>query len=505
VNTGSNTLTMPATATSSGTTDVVGNVKRTGFVINGTALSFGNPLNTIKINTGTMTAPTDINILIARNAPTTYIAAVQRSYTITPTGGSGINATVRLHYRQAELNGNDDTSVANFNFRRFTGGGWKAVLATSRNTGVVEDNWLENNAVTTFSEWTFANLAPTASNGVVSGRIVDDVGNPVEGALVPLNGTQNRKTISDRTGNYTFTEVETNGFYTIAPSRVNYTFNPAQRSFSLLGAHTEASFTATANGGHQNPLDTTEYFVRQHYLDFLLREPDEAGFNFWVNNISSCGSDAGCLEVKRINASAAFFLSIEFQQTGFLVHRMYKTAYGDIPGTPVPVRFSEFIPDTSEIGRNGMVNQSDWQETLEHNKQAFADAFVARTRFTQRYGSMNDAQFVDTLNQNAGLVLTPVERDQVVRDLLSSAKTRAQVLRSVAENPALVQQEFNRAFVLMQYFGYLRRDPNTGPDTDFTGYNFWLNKLNTFGGNFEQAEMVKAFLNSGEYRGRFLR
>jgi len=63
--------------------------------------------------------------------------------------------------------------------------------------------------------------------------------------------------------------------------------------------------------------------------------------------------------------------------------------------------------------------------------------------------------------------------------------------------------EFNRAFVLMEYFGYLRRNPNEGQDTDFSGYDYWLNKLNAFNGNFVNAEMVKAFIASGEYRGRF--
>jgi len=67
----------------------------------------------------------------------------------------------------------------------------------------------------------------------------------------------------------------------------------------------------------------------------------------------------------------------------------------------------------------------------------------------------------------------------------------------------LVTAEFNRAFVLMQYFGYLRRNPNDAPDSNFDGYNFWLNKLNTFNGNFAQAEMVKAFIAADEYRRRF--
>src|SRR5215208_582202 len=77
-----------------------------------------------------------------------------------------------------------------------------------------------------------------------------------------------------------------------------------------------------------NPIDTVDFFVRQHYLDFLGREPDPAGLAFWTNEITSCG-DAGCVGAKRVNVSAAFFLSIEFQNTGYLVERMYKAAYGD--------------------------------------------------------------------------------------------------------------------------------------------------------------------------------
>ena len=77
------------------------------------------------------------------------------------------------------------------------------------------------------------------------------------------------------------------------------------------------------------------------------------------------------------------------------------------------------------------------------------------------------------------------------------------MLRAVAENQNLYNAEFNRAFVLMQFFGYLRRDPNSGQDTDYTGFDFWLTKLNQFNGNFQNAEMVKAFITSTEYRQRF--
>ena len=76
--------------------------------------------------------------------------------------------------------------------------------------------------------------------------------------------------------------------------------------------------------------------------------------------------------MKRINVSAAFFLSIEFQETGYLVYRMYKAAYGNLPGTPVPVRLNEFLPDTQQIGRGVVVGEPGWQQVLENNKQAFA-------------------------------------------------------------------------------------------------------------------------------------
>jgi len=492
--TGANTLTMPATATSgpaSGATDVVGNVKRTGFTTGGAALSFGNPFNTIRITAGT--SPTDINVLLAKNAPTTYPTAVLRSYTITPNGGAGITATVRLHYRQVELNGNSETPTVDFNLRRLVGT-WKAVVPTARNVGVAEDNWLENNAVTAFSEWTFKQLAPTASGGAVTGRIVDANGNAVEGAVVRLNGTQNRKFITDANGVYRFDNVETNGFYTVTPSRANYSFSPASRSFSQIGENTEATFGATvASSNLVNPLDTPEYFVRQHYIDFLGREPDEAGFNFWSDQIIECGADQSCIERRRENVSAAYFLSIEFQQTGGLVDGLYRAGYGVSP------QYSAFMPDTRTVGMGVVVGQEGWQARLQANKEAFANAFVNRAAFHQMYDGMDNSLFVDTLIQHTGVTFTSGERDALVTGLGTGTMTRGDALRSIAENSSFVNAKFNETFVMMEYFGYLRRDADAG------GFAFWLSKLNQFNGNFEQADMVKAFIVSSEFRNRFPR
>jgi len=289
-----------------------------------------------------------------------------------------------------------------------------------------------------------------------------------------------------------------------------------QRTFSLTIGNTIGGAiqmpniaTITVNNNDavdaaNNPLNDPGFLVREHYLDFLNREPDAAGLSFWTNNIAKCGSDQQCLEVQRINTSASFFLSIEFQDTDYLVYRMYKTAYGNLPNAPVPIRFNEFLADAQEIGNGVIVGQPGWETLLENNKQAFANEFVTRARFASAFPlSTTAAQYVDQLNANAGNVLSATERNQLIDDLSNGAKSQAQVLRLVSENQELYKTEFNRAFVLMEYFGYLRRDPNSGPDTDFSGYNFWLTKLNSFNGNYVRAEMVKAFLSSIEYRQRF--
>ena len=264
-----------------------------------------------------------------------------------------------------------------------------------------------------------------------------------------------------------------------------------------------------------NPLDNIDalFFVRQHYIDFLNREPDARGLSFWSDQITECQQPgATCsAEVRRINVSAAFFISIEFQETGYLVYRMYKAAYGNLSGLPVPVRYGEFLPDTQQIGRGVVVNVGDWETQLENNKRAFAADFVLRSRFFALYPTTKTPEeFVNALYLNAGITPSPAERAAAINEFGTATTTldtaaRARALRHVAENSILAQQEFNKAFVLMQYFGYLRRNPDDPPEPglNFDGYNFWLGKLNQFGGNFINAEMVKAFIVSGEYRQRF--
>ena len=336
--------------------------------------------------------------------------------------------------------------------------------------------------------------APTNTFGDVTGQITNSAdGTPVPGTVIRLTGTQNRKTITDANGNYRFDNVQTSGVYTVTPSRANFSFSPAQRSLSNLGNNTDAAFSAIATGSTNNPLDTPEYFVRQHYVDFLNREPDESGFNFWSDQIIGCGSDLTCIDRRRVNVSAAYFLSIEFQETGGLVDSLYRASYSRRP------IYNEFVPDTQTVGHNVIVGVSGWEQQLATNKQTFIDAWVQRASFVNAYGGLPDDAYVDTLISHTGVNFTSSERNALVNSLVNHTATRAAVLRQIAEDGRFVSAKFNQAFVMMEYFGYLRRDP------DDSGYQFWLDKLNQFGGNFEKADMVKAFIVSGEYRDRFPR
>jgi uncharacterized protein (TIGR03118 family) len=410
-----------------------------------------------------------------------------------------------------------------------------------------------------------------------------------------------------------------------------------------------------------NPINDSTFFVRQHYLDFLNREPDTAGLAFWVNQIESCGGSASCRDIRRINVSAAFFLSQEFQKTGYLAYLTHRAAFGpNASGSPAPILYGNFERDVQALQRGFVFGQTGADAVLEANKVAYYNEFVTRPEFVSKYPStLTNAQYVDNLLAsanvspndfivnmtttqevpatnptttggarrpasygtarfvfNAGLtaltvsgtvnnidftgsqtadtndnltnahihasatdpppatrpvvwgfigtpfndnnpndaVTTPFGsgvggtfsgkwdapegngttlaaqldnlragrayinfhttqfsggeirgnfpslvtfRDSLVAGLNGATLTRAQVLRMVAELPFLNSREFNSAFVTMEYFGYLRRDPDTA------GFNFWFDKLNSFNGDFIKAEMVKAFIAASEYRQRF--
>jgi len=452
---------------------------------------------TFEVGTANAYSPFTLNVT-SIGAPTVFTAkavqgpqpsvnpatSIQRYWTLT--SASSITADLSFQYLAGDVSGTE----ANYKVIRVISG-TPVAFPTSVVTPATHLATLAG--VNNFSDWTVGEIsAPTAAPATISGQVTTTSGAPLAGVTMWLSGSRSALAITDAGGNYRFENVETGGFYTVTPSIVNYHFSPASRSFSLLGNTTDALFTGARDASSNiNVIDTPEYFVRQHYLDFLGREPDSAGLSFWSDQIRSCGNDFNCIERRTINVSAAYFLSMEFQRTGGLVDGLYRASYGRAP------HFDEFMPDAARVGRDVIVGDPDWEAQLATNTQEFLDAWVDRAAFHATYDNLPNDAYVEALISHTGVTFTDGERATLLGGLNGGTLTRAQVLERVATNEQFVKAKFNETFVRMQYFGYLRREP------DDSGFHFWLNKLNEFEGNFERAEMVKAFLVSGEYRDRF--
>jgi hypothetical protein len=299
----------------------------------------------------------------------------------------------------------------------------------------------------------------------------------------------------------------------------NYTF-----TFKNSGVLVKSlAFTVSSAVPPPNPIDDQRQFVRQQYLDFLNREPDTAGWDFWTDNITKCSdparrpsgqTEAQCTTRQRETTSGAFFQSPEFQYTGYYVYRMYVGALGR------PPKLSEFIPDAQFVANGIVVNGQLSAVKINQNKAAFAAQFVNCTdatkyrcaEFKAIYDGLNNTQYVDKLFETTGVNASANDRIDLVGSIGANT-TRAGVLQKVVDGinvisevnqqftttygKAFYDQQFNRAFVELEYFGYMKRDP------DDAGYAFWLGKLNSFNGSFVNAEMVLAFISSPEYRARF--
>ncbi len=300
----------------------------------------------------------------------------------------------------------------------------------------------------------------------------------------------------------------------------NYTF-----SFKNSGTVVKSlAFTVSSAPPPPNPIDNAREFVKQQYRDFLNREADQAGEDFWTDNITKCSdparrsagqTEAECTIRQRETTSGAFFLSPEFQYTGYYVYRMYLGALGRQP------KLSEFTPDAQFVGNGILVNGQLSAAKINQNKAGFAAQFVDCNDATKYrcgefkviYDGLTNQGYVDRLFQNTGVNASVTDRTALVNGLNGGTESRASVLQKVVDGinvisegnqqftttygQAFYDQQLTRAFVQLEYFGYMKRDP------DEAGYAFWLAKLNLFGGNFVNAEMVLAFISSPEYRARF--
>ena len=298
----------------------------------------------------------------------------------------------------------------------------------------------------------------------------------------------------------------------------NYTF-----TFKTSGTTAKVlNFSVSAAPPPANPIDDAREFVRWQYKDFLRREPDGPGWDHWTGEITECSdpakrfpgeSEPQCVERKRANTSAAFFLSPEFQNTGYFVLRVYRGSLGRMPHFGGAQTFrDEFTRDAAAVGANIVQNDALVPAVINANKQAFVNEFVTRLEFRTIYDGLNNTQYVDKLFQTTGVTPSASDRQALINGLTGGTETRASVLFKVVDGTttiadghlvfnttygqAFYDNLFNAAFVQMEYFGYLLRDPDDG------GYNFWLGKLNQFG-NWVDAQMVLAFIKSPEYRSRF--
>jgi hypothetical protein len=268
-----------------------------------------------------------------------------------------------------------------------------------------------------------------------------------------------------------------------------------------------------------NAIDDTTVFVGTHYHDFLNRQADAGGLDFWTSQITPCGTDVACLDRKRTDVSQAFFLSIEFQNTGYFVFRAYRASFTDSASRPRGMpRYREFLRDQQEVGRGVVVGVGAWEDQLFANKLEFLRRWVQRPEFLAQFPmGMTSEAFVNKLFANSGVTTPTANEIEIAHHSYSdTVEGRARTVLNVMQTNSVYNRQFNEGFVLAQYIGYLRRNPNDAPDTDYTGFDYWLTKLNSFslpGENLrneqtalervKRAEMVRAFILSLEYRGRF--
>lgn len=461
----SGTATPTPTPTPSPTPTPYSNWTMSGHV----ADSNGNPMAGVEMTfvgdvyTQPIVVPTDANGNYAYNYPPDFriiITPSKNGYTFNPTSSGAISSR--------GLSGNFTVN--------FTG------TQTAPGSGFS----FPGNA-TTFENFGFAQVTVTR---------VGDTSGPASYPYHTVDGTATQS--SDYTyvsGTLRFAAGETSKTVTIPI--INDLYAEGNETFKLglgnpfLGSQPGTNITIIDDDSPSptsNPIDDSQFFVRQHYYDFLSRMPDQGGLDYWSSVIDSCSNEpdaqkrAACVHEQRVGVSAAYFIEQEFQQSGSFVYRLYKAAFGRKPN------YSEFISDRSKVVGG---------DSLEASKQSLVYEWVLRPDFKAAYpDTMTNTEFVNKLYDTAGLTPFTAERQAAI-SAMDAGRTRAQTLRDLVEIGAFKTREYNAAFVLMQYFGYLRRDIDDG------GYQFWLDVLNRLPAPNNYRSMVCAFITSDEYQQRF--
>jgi hypothetical protein len=225
-------------------------------------------------------------------------------------------------------------------------------------------------------------------------------------------------------------------------------------------------------------IDDIDFFVQEQYIDFLGRFPDSVGFANWNATLNNCPNggfgEFANPQCDRVHVSAGFYQSVEFQERGYFAYRFYEVGLGRRP------LYIEFIPDMALVGGSQSPAQSD------ASKIVYTDAFVLRPEFVAKYPGLSGQPLANALWLTAGLPGSPIS---------AGAMTNGQILRAIVETQIVFDKFLNHGFVTMEYFGYLRRDPDT------IGFQNWVDTLNADPNNFRH--MIFGFIYSTEYRNRF--
>ncbi len=488
------------------------------------SFSFNPPTTLVSNLTGDVGLPTIIG------SPTAVPTATIRGMVTDGNGNPLAGTTIRLNGSQSGMT--QTGADGSFSFAGLVQGGNFTITPSGVGLMFVPGSTIINNlqgdqilsnfiGAMTANTFQFAPASYAVSEDVTSVAVtVTRSGDTASAASVEY-GSQNGA--ADEKGDYTTTV----GTLRFAPGETDKSFDvlitedsrsEGPESFTLtltnpegdtaLGNASTATITViddvtepTANANRD-----TGVFVGMQYHDFLNRQADSSGLAFWSNEINQCNSDPACLEPKRINTSAAFYLSSEFQETGSYVIRVNRAAFGHQSNSAsTRLNYREFLKDAQEVGEGVVVGQAGSEQKIESNNQAYAERTVSSPQFMARYpDNMSATEYVDALYAGAAVTPTSTERQEAINAYSDGGmQGRAAALRKVADSTSIRRAEFNAAFVLLQYFGYLRRNPTDAPDGNDDGYQFWLSKLNQFGGDFVTSEMVKAFLVSEEYTSRF--
>jgi hypothetical protein len=325
--------------------------------------------------------------------------------------------------------------------------------------------------------------------------------------------------------------------YTIALGRLTFAPGETSKTITLLiseDSHVEGNETFTVNlsnttGGSvgtpgaatvqiiddpveptTNAIDDSATFVCQQYHDLLVREPESGGMQFYLDYLNGCQStDTECIKFRRGTISVGFFRSPEFMQKGSFVMNLYMITLGQRPATAAEINdstkvdrphYTEFMMDLRNIS-----DPNDDKAMVSALKDALTVAWLQRPEIQAIFGSLTNEQFVKKLESTAGVTLA--NESTLIANLNNSTQTRAQVLRAVAESPEVNTKFYMQSFVTMEYFGYLRREPEScigNPNPNQCGYIFHLNGFNSMSDPaLRENFIVRGFIESPEYRQRF--